>query len=180
MICGIKNNDMKAVCDFCKTEYSIDASMRGRVRCAVCSHEWIVSPESRRGAWLMFIAAATAALSAIVFSIAVITRHQARAAAAARPLVATVTDIHSVIDAAGTSHFVVSGRVTNQSSEIYGVPDLIIVSRDENGAEIARQKFMPSATLLDSGASVDFSHTLSAPSTGVKKITVELKDQMDS
>ena len=104
---------------------------------------------------------------------------QARAAADARPLVATITNIRSVIDASGVSHFVVSGRVTNQSAEIYGVPDLIIVSRDDTGAEITRQKFMPSATLLDSGASVDFSHTLSAPSDGVKKITVELKDQAE-
>ncbi len=170
---------MKTVCDFCKTEYNTPAGVRGRVRCAVCGYEWIISPAARRGAWLTFIAAATAALAAIVFSIAVITRHQAQTAAASRPLVATVTDIHSVIDAAGVSHFVVSGRVTNQSAEIYGVPDLIIVSRDENGNEISRQKFMPSATLLDSGASVEFSHTLSAASDGVKKITLELKDQTD-
>ncbi len=170
---------MKATCDFCKTEYSLESGVRGRVQCAVCGHEWVISPASRRGAWLTFIAAATAALAAIVFSIAVITRHQARAAADARPLVATITNIRSVIDASGVSHFVVSGRVTNQSAEIYGVPDLIIVSRDDTGAEITRQKFMPSATLLDSGASVDFSHTLSAPSDGVKKITVELKDQAE-
>lgn len=170
---------MKAICEFCKTEYNLDASTRGRVRCALCGYEWVLSPAARRGAWLTFIAAATAALAAIVFSIAVITRHQAQAAAASRPLVATITDIHSVIDASGVSHFVVSGRVINQSADIYGVPDLIIVSRDENGTEITRQKFMPSATLLDSGASVDFSHTLAASSDGVKKITVELKDQTD-
>ncbi len=170
---------MKATCDFCKTEYSLESGVRGRVQCAVCGHEWVISPASRRGAWLTFIAAATAALAAIVFSIAVITRHQARAAADARPLVATITNIRSVIDASGVSHFVVSGRVTNQSAEIYGVPDLIIVSHDDTGAEITRQKFMPSATLLDSGASVDFSHTLSAPSDDVKKITVELKDQAE-
>ena len=170
---------MKATCDFCKTEYSLESGVRGRVQCAVCGYEWVISPASRRGAWLTFIAAATAALAAVVFSIAVITRHQARAAADARPLVATITNIRSVIDASGVSHFVVSGRVTNQSAEIYGVPDLIIVSRDDTGAEITRQKFMPSATLLDSGASVDFSHTLSAPSDGVKKITVELKDQAE-
>ncbi|MBD5400569.1 hypothetical protein HDR61_02390 [bacterium] len=170
---------MKTVCDFCKTEYNVAASMRGRVKCAVCGHAWHINPPRRARAGLMIIAAATAALAAIVFSIAVITRHNADAAAAARPIVATVTDIHSVIDADGTAHFVVSGRVTNQSGDIYGVPDLIIVSHDAAGTEIARQKFMPSATLLDPGASVEFSHTLSAPSNGVKKITVELKDQMD-
>lgn len=170
---------MKAICDFCKTEYNLDSGTRGHVQCAICGHEWIISPASRRGAWLTFIAALTAGLAAIVFSVAVVTRHRVRAAADSRPLVAVVTDIRSVIDASGVSHFVVSGRVTNQSAEIYGVPDLIIISRDAAGNEIARQKFMPSATLLDSGASVDFSHTLSAPGDGVKKITVELKDQME-
>lgn len=170
---------MKTVCDFCKTEYNINATMRGRVQCAVCGYVWNVVPPHRARGILMIIAAATAGLAAIVFSIAVITRHNADAAAAARPIVATVTDIHSVIDADGTPHFVVSGRVTNQSGDIYGVPDLIIVSRDDTGTEVARQKFMPSATLLDPGASVEFSHTLSAASRGVKKITVELKDQMD-
>lgn len=170
---------MKIACDFCKTEYSVPAAVRGRVECAVCGRAWTVVPRGRRGAWLMLIAAATAALAAIVFSVAVVARHRARAMEEARPLVATVTGIRSVIDAAGTAHFVVSGRVTNRSADIYGVPDLIIVSRDADGAEIARQKFMPSATLLDSGASVDFSHTLSAPTDGVKKITVELKDQTD-
>ena len=155
------------------------ANVRGHVRCAVCGHVWNIVPPRRARAGLTIIAAATAALAAIVFSIAVITRHQATVAVASRPIVATVTDIHSVIDVDGVSHFVVSGHVTNQSGDIYGVPDLIIVSRDDTGGEIARQKFMPSATLLDPGASVDFSHTLAAPSNGVKKITVELKDQMD-
>jgi len=171
---------MKTICSFCKTEYDVASTMRGRVQCAVCGHCWNFVPPRPVRAWLMLIAAGTAALAALVFAVAVITRHQARVAEEARPLVATVTDIHSVIDAAGIAHFVVSGNVTNRSAEIYGVPDLIIISRDENGNEIARQKFMPSATLLDSGASVEFSHTLAASADGVRKITVELKDQMDS
>lgn len=170
---------MKTTCDFCKTEYNVEMARAGRVQCAVCGHIWTASNGNMRGVWLTFFAALTALLAAIVFSIVVVTHHRARTAAAARPLVASVSEIHSVLDAAGTAHFVVSGYVANQSADIYGVPDLIIVSRDENGAEIARQKFMPSATLLDPGASVEFTHTLSAPADGVKKITVELKDQAE-
>ena len=169
---------MKTICEFCKTEYNISTATP-RVRCAVCGHVWAPVAHNTRGVWLTFIASITALFAAIVFSVAVITQHRANQTAAARPLVATVTDISSVVDAAGMAHFVVSGRVVNQSDEIYGVPDLIIVSRNADGAEIARQKFMPSATLLDPGAAVEFSHTLSAPANGVKKITVELKDQME-
>lgn len=129
----------------------------------------------RRNAFLTFIAAVCALLSAGIFSAAVIARHQVRVANR-RPLVATISEIKTTTDAAGVSHFVVSGRIINQSDEIYGVPDLIIVSRDENGNPIARQKFMPSATLLDPGATTTFSHTLSAPTAGVKKVTVEMPD----
>ncbi len=169
---------MKVTCDFCKTQYNSPTMPAGMVRCAVCGHTWRVAPPARRGAWLVFVAATCALLAAVVFAAAVISRHQIDAAAA-RPLVATVENVRPVIDAAGAAHFVVSGRITNRSDEIYGVPDLIIVSRDAAGAPVARQKFMPSATLLDAGASVEFSHTLSAPAAGVKKITVELKDQED-
>ena len=170
---------MKTKCDFCKTEYSIPGTMAGMVKCAVCGHTWRVAPGARRSATMVFLASVCALLAALVFVGVVMSRHRIERAAN-RPLIATVTDIRPVIDAAGVAHFVVSGRVTNQSDEIYGVPDLIIVSRDEAGTPIAQQKFMPSATLLDAGASVEFSHTLSAPASGVKKITVELKDQEDA
>jgi len=170
---------MKTVCDFCKTEYCVDPSLRGPVKCAVCGHAWMLAPASRRNAWMTFIAAATAALAAVVFSVVVITRHNVAAAERARPLVATITGTDTVIDAAGVPHFVVSGRIVNRSAEIYGVPDLVIVSYDANDKEIDRQKFMPSATLLDAGGAVDFTHTLSSPAAGVKKITAEIKYEMD-
>ena len=59
---------MKATCDFCKTEYSLESGVRGRVQCAVCGYEWVISPASRRGAWLTFIAAATAALAVSIYN----------------------------------------------------------------------------------------------------------------
>lgn len=170
---------MKITCDFCKTEYSLDRAPAGALRCAICGHVWAAPTRPRRNALLLFIAALCAALSAIVFTVVVIAHHQA-SRAAYRPLVAQIAEIKTVIDASGAPHFVVSGTVLNQSNEIYGVPDLIIVSRDENGNPISKQKFMPSATLLDAGASVEFSHTLSAPVTGVRKITVELQDAGDT
>lgn len=158
----------------------MDARTRGAVRCAVCGNSWTVCAGRNRAAFMTFIAAIMAMVSAIIFATAVILRDRGNASASSRPLVATVTNIDTTVDASGVPHFVVSGRVVNQSGDIYGVPDLIIISRDDAGRELARQKFMPSATLLDAGAYTEFTHTLTAPSYGVKKITVELKDQTET
>ena len=173
------NQDMKITCDFCKTEYNVNSATGAAVKCAVCGRVWRIPAQSRRGAWMVFFASLCAALAAIVFAVVVIMHHQAENMAN-RPLIATVSDVRPALDASGAAHFVVHGQIINQSDEIYGVPDLIIVSRDENGNPISRQKFLPTTPLLDPGARIEFSHTLSTPTAGVKKITVELKDQGDA
>ena len=65
--------------------------------------------------------------------------------------------------------------MVNRSDQIYGVPGLIITSYGRDGILVDRQRFMPSATLLDAGAAVEFSHVLSVPIAGVDKIAVELE-----
>ncbi len=162
---------MKITCDFCKTEYTLASHRAGSVQCAVCGRVWTVRPQNTRAPWMLLIAATCALLAAIIFTFVVIVQHQAQTKATA-PLTASVTDVHSVSDATGTPHFVVSGRVVNNSDEIYGVPDLIIVSLDDAGREIGRQKFLSPASLLDAGASTTFTHTLSSSNTGVKNIKV--------
>ena len=164
---------MKIKCDFCKTEYSIDGMPSMPVKCAICGHTWRVVAENRKNAWLMFFASLCALLSAIIFTVAVITQHQAKKAVQG-PLIATVESVTTTTDEHGVKHIVVNGNVTNVSEQIYGVPDLLIVSTDANGNVLAQQKFMPSATLLDSGASVRFSHMLSQQPNGVKKISAKL------
>lgn len=163
---------MKVSCDFCKTEYTLPGRVSGPVKCAICGRVWTVRGQTPRPAIMVLIAATCALLAAIIFTFVVIVHHQA-ASVADKPLTAAVTDVHSVIDAAGTAHFVVSGTVSNNSDEIYGVPDLIIVSYDNNGRVIGRQKFLSPATLLDAGTSVTFSHTLSTGTIGVKNIQIE-------
>ena len=165
---------MKIKCDFCKTEYSVDNVPSTPVKCAVCGHSWSVAMPSRKNTWLMFFAALCALLSAIIFAVAVITHHKARQSSHG-PLIANVTALETTTNDAGEKQVVVNGTVTNISDAIYGVPDLIIVSTDADGRVLARQKFMPSATLLDAGASVNFNHILSAP-IGVKKVSAHLAD----
>ncbi len=164
---------MKVVCDFCKTEYSLNKYPTVPVRCAVCGYTWNVRAPARRGAWLTVLAAITALLAAAVFAFVAVSRHQI-AQIQKHPLIAVVQRADTITDDAGVEHFVVHGIVQNRSDQIYGVPDLMIISLDANDNVIARQKFMPSATLLDAGASVSFSHTLSTSTTGVNKIDARL------
>ena len=164
---------MKIKCDVCKTEYNIDANPASPVQCTVCGNIWRVALDGRKNSLLMFFASLCALLSAIIFTVAVITQHTIKQASTA-PLIANVTAVTTTTDDSGKSHIVVSGNVKNVSDKIYGVPDLIIISTDDKGRVLAQQKFMPSATLLDSGASVNFNHVLSAQPAGVKKITAKL------
>ena len=169
---------MKTVCDFCKTEYSLDAAPTGPVKCAVCGHTWTVPPPPRRSPILVFIAALCALLAALVFAVAVLYQHRVTEIRE-KPLVAELSDVTMDSDENGVMHFVISGRVVNRSDQIYGVPGLVAISYDSNGNVVARQRFMPSATLLDAGASANFRHTLSVPIDNVDKISVELETQGD-
>ena len=166
---------MKIKCDFCKTEYNINNMPNTPVKCAVCGYTWRVATGTQKNAWMMFFASLCALLSAIIFTIAVITQHQVRKATQG-PLIASVTGITTTTDENGVAHIVVNGTVTNVSEQIYGVPDLLIVSTDDKGNVLAQQKFMPSATLLDVGASVGFSHMLAPQPNGVKKISAKLEN----
>ena len=166
------NYRMKTVCDFCKTEYSIDMVPNGPVKCAVCGNTWTVSRPPRRSPWLVFIAALCALLAAIVFAVAVIAQNKITDIRE-NPLVAEIHDITTTTDENGVSHFVVNGRVVNRSDQIYGVPGLVVISYEHDGNIVDKQKFMPSATLLDAGSAVEFTHVLSVPMAGVEKIAVE-------
>lgn len=166
---------MKIKCDFCKTEYSLDYIPNTPVKCVVCGHMWNVARAPRKNTWLTLFASVCALLSAVIFTIAVIT-HQRATNADTGPLIATVSSVDTETDEFGKRHIVVNGVIKNISDEIYGVPDLLIVSMDANNNVLTYQKFMPSATLLDSGASVNFRHTLSAQPAGVKRISAKLVD----
>ncbi len=165
--------DMKIKCDFCKTQYVVSAKTTGRVRCAVCGHTFAPPAPKRKNAFMTVIAAITALLAVVVFAFVVIVRHNVNDIKQ-NPLVAEITGVTVMTDHADISHFVVTGTVKNRAGEIYGMPNLIVNSFDMDDRVVARQKFMPTATLLDAGASVEFKYTLAAPTTGVNKVTVEL------
>ena len=165
---------MKIKCDFCKTEYNVDNVPATTVRCPICGHCWLVQMPARKNTWLIFIASVCALLAAIVFAIAVISQYNVMQQKR-RPLVATIIASEIINDEKGVPHFRVHGTVRNQSAEIYGVPDLIIIGYDAKGDVVLEQKFPPSGTLIDSGGLVNFTHVLSGNISGVKKISAKLE-----
>lgn len=165
---------MKIKCDFCKTEYNVDRVPATTVRCPICGHCWIVQTPARKNSWLIFIASVCALLAAIVFTVAVISQYNVMQQKR-RPLVATITASEIINDENGVPRFKVHGTVRNQSTEIYGVPDLIIVGYDAKGNVVMEQKFQPSGTLIDSGGLVNFTHVLSGNTSGIKKLSAKLE-----
>ena len=91
---------MKTVCDFCKTEYTLDAVPMGPVKCAVCGHTWVVQRPPRRNSILIFIAALCALLSAVIFAMAVLYMNQVKEIRE-KPLVAELNDITTDVDENG-------------------------------------------------------------------------------
>lgn len=166
---------MKIKCDVCNTEYSIPNAPSGSVRCAVCGNVWRVGHQPRRGWFLVFLASLCALLAATVFAVAVIITSR-RDNPDKRPLIATIDSVTNVPNVDGVPQIVVNGTVINRSDNIYGLPDLIIVLHGADGAPITRQRFMPSATLLDAGQSVRFSHKVHGDISAVKRVSVELQD----
>lgn len=165
---------MKITCDFCKTEYNMTARPGSSVRCAICGNTWTVAAPVRKNVFLMFFASLCALLSVIIFVIAVVVTYKPNPERDA-PLVARVTGHEIVTTDGGARQLVVSGVVQNQTMDIYGMPDIMIMLRDADGRLVSEQKFMPSATLIDAGGVSNFKYTLSAPVTSdIKKIDVRL------
>lgn len=168
---------MKTVCNFCKTEYNIDKVSNVPVKCAVCGHVWTPRRSISSKTLIKFIAAICALVAACIFSFAVIVSFQHKSASK-RTLVATIDqkNVHVIVDENGDNRIFVSGNITNNTDEIYGLPNIIIVSYDSSNNEISRQTFLPPTTLIEAKTTVTFNHVLSVVPTNVKRVAVELKE----
>lgn len=168
---------MKIVCDFCKTEYNLDRAPNAPVKCAVCGHTWMPRRSLNQNTTIKFIAALCAFIAACVFAVAVILSYRDNTKNI-KPLVASINqkDVHIIVDENGNNKIFVSGDITNNTDDIYGLPNIIIVSYDNANNELSRQTFMPPATLLEAKTTVTFNHVLSVDPTNVKRVAIELKE----
>ena len=167
---------MKIVCDFCKTEYTLDKHPTTPVKCAVCGHVWTPRVPFRHNATIKLIAAICALIAACIFSVVVV--FNVSSGASKKPLITKIDEknIHTVVDESGNKRIFVSGDITNTTDDIYGLPNIVIISYDAHGNVLSRQTFTPPATLLESKTTVTFNHMLSVDPTNVKRLSVELKE----
>ena len=167
---------MKTVCDFCKTEYILEHAPSTPVKCAVCGHVWMPRKQISQKTMIKFIAAICALIAACIFSFVAIVNLSG--SGKNQPLVTKIDEknIHTIVDEKGDNRIFVSGDITNTTDDIYGLPNIIIVSYDAQGNVLSRQTFMPPATLLEAKTTVTFNHVLSVDPTNVKRLSVELKE----
>lgn len=169
---------MKVVCDFCKTEYTLNKIPNTPVKCAICGHVWV--PHKRfaaNGALMKLLVVVGALIAACVFSfVAVI--HVQNNSIKHKPLVARIDEktLHLIKDENGNNRIFVSGDITNNTDDIYGLPNIVIVSYDVANNVVSRQAFIPPATLIEPKTTVTFNHILSVDPTKVKRVSVELKE----
>ena len=167
---------MKIVCDFCKTEYTLERVPNMPVKCAVCGHVWTPRVPFRQKTFIKFIAAVCAFIAACIFSFVVIVNFSGNKNYSALVTNIDEKNIHTVLDENGNNRIFVSGDITNTTDDIYGLPNIIIISYDAMGNILSRQTFLPPATLLEAKTTVTFNHMLSVDPTNVKRLSVELKE----
>lgn len=168
---------MKTICDFCKTEYNLDKFPNSPIKCAVCGHVWMPRRPFQQNTWLKFFAALCALVAACVFSFVVIMRFQ-NDKNNNKPIIASI-DEHSVrviVDENGDNRIFVSGNIRNTTDDIYGLPNLIILSYDANDNVLSRQAFIPPSTFIEPKTTVTFNHVLSVNPANVKRVAIELKE----
>ena len=66
--------------------------------------------------------------------------------------------------------------LSNTTNDIYGLPNIVIISYDMHDNVLSRQAFVPPSTLLEPKTTVTFNHMLSVDPTHVKRLSVELKE----
>lgn len=167
---------MKITCDFCKTEYTLDKKPNTPVKCAVCGHVWTPRVPFRQNATMKLIAAICALIAACIFCTVVFLNFSK--APMNQPLITKIDEknIHTITDENGNKKIFVSGDITNTTEEIYGLPNIVIISYDANNNVLSRQAFVPPVTLLEPKTTVTFNHVLSVEPTHVKRLSVELKE----
>ena len=168
---------MKTVCDFCKTEYTLDRIPNTPVKCAVCGHVWTPRVPFRQNATMKLIAAICALIAACIFSLVVVFNFSSKNTGN-KPLVTKIDDknIHLIEDETGNKRIFVSGDITNTTDDIYGLPNIVIIAYDEHDNVLSRQAFTPPATLLEAKTTITFNHMLSVNPANVKRLSVELKE----
>lgn len=167
---------MKIVCDFCKTSYTLNRAPNGPVKCAVCGHTWTPYRPLIGRTFIKFIAALCALISVCIFAFVVVMVVNNRAERR-KPLIASIDEknVRVVQDENGINRIFVAGNIKNNTEDVYGLPNIEIVSYDAKNNILSRQTFLPPATFIDGKTTITFNHILSVEAKNVKRVAIELK-----
>jgi len=160
---------MKLTCPFCKTDYAAKVPGGRRTECCLCGCAWM--PPRRSNVLLIWAASAAMVLAAIIFAVAAAIKYTP-AAAPKGPLAIEKVKVQP---AAGEGAWVVSGRIANLSGRIFGVPDLMLIVRNDNGDVVFSQRMLPPMPILDIGESAAFSHPVPELPDDARRVTVEFR-----
>ena len=120
----------------------------------------------------MILAAGLVILSMLVFAGAIVTRHIV-APMEKGPLTLHLSDARQNVGESGEPSWVVRGKIVNETDKIYGIPDLNVVMKDENGNIVGTAKFLAPMPLIDARESVEFAHVVSDVAPNARKLSVE-------
>jgi len=163
---------MKITCPFCKTDYAAKVPAGRRTECAVCSHCWV--PPRASVALPVWVVAAALILAAALFTGLAIIRYMP-AKKPQGPLAIEMVSVRQTESAAGAAGWTISGRVSNLSGNIHGVPDLILVVKNDQGDTVLRQRMSPPMPILDIGESATFTHTVQELPDDARRVTMEFR-----
>ena len=168
---------MKITCAFCKTEYTLNTKPNTPVKCAVCGHVWTPRFPFRPRTTLKLVVAICAFIAACLFSfVAIISSSGSLSDNKALVVTLDEKNIHLVTDENNNKKIFVSGDITNNSDDLYGLPNLVVISYDADNNVLSQQTFTPPVTLLEAKTTVTFNHTLSVDPSNVRRVSVELKE----
>jgi len=160
---------MKTACPFCKVEYSLSKDCPRRVQCACCGTVWQIKNRERGGKGFVFAFALAILFLAVILFIVVLKLFPHNEAGGTMNV--RLDNISYAENA-----IIISGWVQNDSPELSGVPDMVAIVKDAQGAELLTQKFSPPAPLLDAGEKVRFSNEIKNPPAGAVKVSIEFKE----
>jgi hypothetical protein len=160
---------MKITCPFCKVNYSVKNDNNNAFECAVCGCAWRTQDKRKKSkAWTFLLYIFILLLAVFSLTAMVLWAPLGKQEA----LSVHMDSAQPVGDA-----LVISGVIENKSEKLYGVPDLVIIIKDENDTEISSQKFTPPAPLLDAGEQANFSVQVYNIPANMAKVSVELSGQ---
>ena len=153
---------MKTICVFCKTEFNVSQSGKGK--CPICGHRTLATRRvsSTQKLWMAVSLFFAASLFAVI-SMKVFNKNQKE-----ENLIVSIYDVKYT-----DTGYIVRGNIRNFSDTTYSVPDMIFTLKSDSGVILNQIVKLPPSGLIDPKSDLEFASTLEPKVIGAGKISVE-------